>query len=114
MDKQITPSPKKEVQPKIEVGMGATICGWSDKHACTVIKVEDDGKRVTVQQDKATRTDKNYMSECQEYTYEPDPQGSIYTFTIRKNGRFTQVGSAMGKGMHVYFGGRREWYDYSF
>lgn len=58
---------------KPTVGMGATILGYSDRHAATVVSVSKDGKSVDIQRDTATRTDKNGMSECQDYEYSPTP-----------------------------------------
>ena len=67
-----------------EVGMGATILMWSDRKAGTIVKVTP--TQIHVQEDTATRTDKNGLSESQEYTYEPDPKGSIRIFRKTKNG----------------------------
>ena len=57
--------------PKPVVGMGATMCSWSDRTAATIVAVTP--KTITVKCDKATRTDKNGMSDCQTYSYTPDP-----------------------------------------
>lgn len=54
------------------------------RHAGTVIKVTR--CTVTVQEDKAIRTDTNGMSESQTYTYEPDPKGAVHVFRKTKNG----------------------------
>jgi len=92
------------------IGMGATIHIGSDSHPATVIQVTNNGKRVVVQEDNATRTDSNGMSESQSYTYEPDPNGAIYIATLRKDGRYRVTG---GK-MPISIGFRRKYYDYSF
>ena len=42
-------------KPQAVVGMGCTVLSWTDRHAATVIKVTP--KTITVQRDKATRTD---------------------------------------------------------
>lgn len=52
-----------------EVGKGATVLMWTDRHAYEVIEVSDDKKRVVVQQYFPKRIDKNGMSESQEYEY---------------------------------------------
>jgi hypothetical protein len=101
-------------QPKPVVGMGVTMCYWSDRHAGTVIAVSESGREVTVQQDKAFRSDKNGMSEAQEYDYESWPEGPVTVFTLRKNGRFYQKGQPMGSTPTLWLGTRREFYDYSF
>jgi len=93
-----------------DVGDGVTMAGWTDRHAATVIKRTP--KTVTVQRDKATRSDSNGMSDSQSYTYERDPEGATYRFSLRKNGTWRKVGDS-DKGMRMV-AGRREYYDYSF
>lgn len=93
-----------------DVGDGVTMAGWSDRHAATVIKRTP--KTVTVQQDKATRTDGNGMSDAQSYDYARDPEGATYRFSLRANGTWRKVGDSE-KGMRLV-AGRREYYDYSF
>lgn len=103
-----------------EIGMGATLLGWSDRKAATVIELFKKGKYnyVVVQQDNATRTDKNGMSDSQHYDYTPNLEGSKTTFRILENGfqkvyvnhnnRFVNTSGG------VMFGERDEYYDYSF
>ena len=97
-----------------KVGDPATVGGWSDRHACTVIEVSPAGDRIVVQQDIATRVDKNYASESQRYTFERNPNGARYTFTLRKNCRFVQLGCRYKNGWKLSVGHRSEYYDYSF
>jgi hypothetical protein len=97
-----------------EVGMGATIILWSDRLACTIVEVSKSGKRLTVRRDKTTRIDGNGMSDSQKYEYEPDPQGSERTFSLRSNGRWVQEGETMRGGTNLAVGVRREYYDFSF
>lgn len=104
----------KEKQIEPEIGMGGTIYLYSDRHACTVIRVASGGKRIVVQHDKAIRRDENGMSECQDYEYTPNPKGSIEVFTLRQNGRYIRQGEDMRKGTQLGLGTRREYYDYSF
>lgn len=92
------------------IGMGATIQIGSDSYPATVIQVTNNGKRVVVQEDTATRVDANGMSERQDYTYEPNPQGTIHIATLRKDGRYRLTG---GK-TPIHIGSRRKYYDYSF
>jgi hypothetical protein len=97
------------------VGTGCTYRVWTDTHACTVIEVSANGKLVTVQEDKATRTDRNGLSESQDYTYERDLSGSIHKFSLRANGHWKLVGqSAKSPGGTLSFGGRRSYRDPSF
>ena len=95
-----------------EIGMGATVCYWSDRHAGTIIEVSKNC--VLVQHDKAIRTDSNGMSDMQTYSYERNPQGQVMEFTLRKNGRWIQRGSDMKNGVSLVIGHRREYYDFSF
>ncbi len=103
-------------KPQPQVGDGATVCYYTDRHAATVIAVKTfkSGARagqvreVTVQMDRATRTDDLGMSDCQSYSYERDPNGSTATFKVNKQGRFGTPGSSLAIGY------REEYYDYSF
>ncbi len=92
------------------IGMGATIQIGSDSYPATVIQVTNNGKRIVVQEDTATRVDTNGMSESQQYTYEPNPQGTIHIATLRKDGRWRLTGSKTP----ISLGFRRKYYDYSF
>jgi hypothetical protein len=75
-----------------KVGEGATICGYSDRHAGTVIAMT--AKSVTIRMDKATllngmnsdAPDKlvchrggfcGHVEGTQRYKYEPDPEGRV-------------------------------------
>jgi hypothetical protein len=101
----------ENITPK--VGMGATIVHWTDRTACTIISISTSGREVRVQQDHAKRVDKNGMSECQNYEYSPDPDGSVSTFTLRKNGRYIEKGAPM-RSNGLAIGHRRQYHDYSF
>jgi hypothetical protein len=92
------------------VGIGATISFHSDRVATTLIQVTHKGKRLVLQRDKATRTDHNGMSESQNYNYERDENGQIYTATYREDGSYRLTGGTE----RVSLGVRREWYDFSF
>jgi len=106
-------------------GDGATLLGWTDRHAATVICVMMVNKKhtVSVQRDMAIRTDKNGMCESQEYEYKRDPSGQIVHFRWNdktnswveivhneKTGRWNKAYSQSG----VLFGERNEYYDFSF
>lgn len=104
------------------VGDGATVTAWSDRYAGTVVSF--DGKYCSVQCDKATRIDKNGMSDAQEYAYEADPTGYIYTFRQdangvwravykNENGRMVYSGKR-GDGYGLMIGVRDRYYDFSF
>lgn len=104
-------------QPQPEVGMGATLLGWTDRHAATVSSVFQVGKAlfIGVKRDHAKRIDKNGFSESQEYEYtaNTDAYEEFFKFdgkfwhSVRKNeetGRWKKTG---GGGIRI---GKREAY----
>jgi len=76
-------------QPVPEVGMGATMTSYSDRFAGTVVAVASP-VLILVQADKATRIDKNGMSDCQSYDYAPNPEGGKSWFKFNGK-RWVQV-----------------------
>ena len=61
-------------------GMGATFLSWTDRHAATVHAVWSEGKKsprtyISVREDNWRRTDKNGISEAQDYEFTPNPDG---------------------------------------
>jgi hypothetical protein len=103
-------STKQTTQP--EIGMGATVCFFSDRRAGTIIWHK--GNTIVVQLDKASRTDNNGTSDMQEYSYEQNRNGAQYEFTLRKNGKWVAKGHGMKNGTSCGIGFRREYYDFSF
>ncbi len=102
-------------QPVIpEVGMGATMLCWTDRHAFTIIAVRKGGAEIDVQGDIATRIDSNGFSDAQKYAYTADPNGETHTVTLRKNGVWVTKGHGMKDGQRWWIGVRDEHYDYSF
>ena len=104
-------------QPIPEVGMGATILMWTDRHACTIVKVVHNGwlppKKIAVQRDHAKRTDDRGMSDAQSYEYSPNTEAPIEWFSLRKDGAYVKVGASIN-GYRLRIGDRKEYYDYSF
>jgi hypothetical protein len=96
------------LQPKPEVGMGATIYLWSDRLAGSVIRVTKSGKTAWIQEDRTQRTDKNGQSEVQDYTFTADPDGRIFRATLRKDGTWRAGSNG------VTFGRRDAYRDPSF
>lgn len=92
------------------IGMGVTIQYYSDREAGTIIQVTQNGRRIVIQEDTATRTDNNGMSESQSYEFAPNPEGTIHIATLRKDGTYRLQGSKE----RVYLGTRDKYYDYSF
>lgn len=93
-------------QPLPEVGMGATILMRTDRKAATIVKVTR--TQVHVQEDKAIRTDKNGMSDSQEYRYERQPESEVLVYRLRKNGSYK------GPYGQLRIGDRDAFYDYTF
>lgn len=96
-------------QPIPELGMGATILMWTDRHAATVVKISASGKTITLREDKATRSDGNGMSDQQSYNYEADPNGRELVARLGKKGWNV---SRLGAGLLL--GTRSAYHDYSF
>ena len=103
-----------------EIGSGATICYHSDRKAGTVIART--AKTITWQQDTATlisgQSDVSLggfvgsFDNTQQYKYEPNPKGLIRKFSLRKSGRWVQVGdSETGASL---IPGRSEFFDRNF
>ena len=103
-----------------QVGDGATVCFYTDRHACTIIKRT--AKTLTLRQCKATLKPDfkpefdigGFCAHCtnqnkQDYDYEENPDGTIYTARwSKKKKRFIA-----DKHLRV-IAGRREFYDYNF
>jgi hypothetical protein len=90
----------------VQVGDGVTEYMYSDKHAYTVISRT--AQTITIQRDKAIRTDERGMSDWQNYDYERDTDGNIMVARwSKKRGRWQVRSSTIGLGRHEY-------YDYSF
>ena len=112
-------------EPEPYVGMGATVLHWTDRSACTIVKIEVIRKvtYITTQDDDAKRKDTNGMSESQDYEYTPDPMGRLRVFKKHpKSGfwKFCVLNSDTGRyvqqthGSGLKIGVRDEYYDYSF
>ena len=100
-------------QPEVFVGMGATILAYSDRYAGTVISINKD-KSISVQEDNSERVDDNGMSDCQEYSYWPRPNGQVWTFSKRKDGRWREKGVKQSNSNGLRLGVRDKHYDFSF
>lgn len=100
--------------PIPKIGMGATVLGYTDRHAATITKIDNGGKRVFISRDLARRTDKNGMSESQTYEYTTCKNCPSFAYTLRKNGRFVREGSSMHNGETILVGHRESYHDYSF
>ncbi len=98
--------------PEPVVGMGATELCWSDREPYTVVEVIS-AKKIVVQSDIATRTDKNYEAGPQIYTFAPNPEAPRIVVTLRRNGRWVRQGDS-SKGSPFKLGSRDKYHDYTF
>jgi len=125
---------KKKHDEKITVpalGMGATVHGWTDSHAATIIKVWPSGKRVTVQRDTARLLNGfasgepdalrfspggfcGHTSGAQRWELIPNPKGVTEDYTLRTNGQWVLVGDALRGGTRLTVGKRHHHYDFNF
>lgn len=92
------------------VGMGITECHYTDREAGTINRVSKSGKTFWYTVDDAERTDKNGMSESQDYTYTPNHDRYPNRATLRKDGVFRSTGT----NYPIILGRRNKFYDYSF
>jgi hypothetical protein len=101
-------------------GDGATICHFSDRTACTVVRVTPSGHTLYLQSDTATLDDwepefipGGFAGHCvnnhgQRYTYEADPTAPLIRATRRKDGRFRTTNG------QTVIPGRHQLHDYNF
>lgn len=103
-------------QPEPYVGMPATICHWSDRSPVVVVEVAASGKRIKTAPVAYRRVDDNGMSESQSYEFDTEPiEGARpKVWSLRKNGRWVEVGLAIGQGPGLSLGHFAAYYDYSF
>lgn len=106
----------------IEVGTLATEYLYSDRHAYEVVKVINQN-HIFVRRLKAIRTDKNYMSECQDYRFESNPSARPVELKKMKHGwkeirhwtdKDGKEHSQAWEKWNISFGVADEYYDYSF
>lgn len=103
---------KDLIKVKPEIGMGGTMSCGSDCYPYTVIEINKTGTKIKIQQDSAKPDKENgydYYGN-QVYIYSPNPNGPIHEMSLRKNGRWTEVGSTSS----VSLGGRRQYQNPSF
>jgi len=94
------------------IGMGCTILMMTDRYAGTIVEVSQNRRTVIMQQDNAELVGKG-ISDQQDYTYAPNPDGRKRTFTLRKNGSYVEQGESLN-GTRLRIGDRRQYRDPSF
>jgi hypothetical protein len=105
--------------PEPVVGMGATMTGYTDRQAGTVVAW--DGKIVSVQDDDVRRTDANGMSDAQQYECTPNPNAPINHYRRDRDNRWVRVirNPETGRWKSYRYGGlilgfRDHYHDFSF
>lgn len=115
-------------QPVPEVGMGATMLLWTDRHAATISKVEDlSSKRwrhqIEVQADIATVVEGSSHDGSASYVYRPNAKAGVHIFRSERDGgqwcevRANDKGNMVlcnGGGRGLRIGEREEYRDPSF
>ena len=100
-------------QPDPEIGMGVTVLMWTDRRSGTIVKMSKSKKSLWISRDTVKRTDKNGMSESQEYECTPNMDIPGTEYTLRKNGRYVMKGCDM-HGEHLLVGKRNNYFDFTF
>lgn len=90
---------------KPEVGMGATYGINGDAYPYTIVEVISD-RLIVVQEDQARATKDSDYYGTQRHVYVPDPNGKRLRISLRKNGRWIQVGQAL-RGWGTFHIGKR-------
>lgn len=105
-------------QPEPVVGMGMTICHYTDRSCATIREVKHNaaGKAIAFSAtgDRAIRVDDNGISESQQYRYETRDDVKPTRYTLRKNGKWGEVGIPMRYAGQLLLGVRDAYHDYSF
>lgn len=110
-----------------EVGMKASYRMGSDSQVFTIIAVNKTKRVIMVQRDRVEPLHKGedlgfepggFIGHCssqdkQRWTTFPDPEGAIKKFSLRKNGRWCEVGEP-NNGPSLTVGVADEFYDYNF
>jgi hypothetical protein len=112
-------------QPDPEVGMGATVLHWTDRHAGTIVAAEQDKQGrwvIQVQGDHAKVVSGSTYNGSAQYEYSANPNGGIDRFRF-ENGRWCELrlnhesgrlNKVKGGGHGLVIGRRDEHYDPSF
>ncbi len=104
-----------------QIGMGATVYGYSDTYAYEIVEISESGKTITLREMRAERDPTwtpnvipgGFAGHCvnnreQRWTLTPNPEGRTTKARLTKGGRYTIGGRAIGVGQASMF------YDYNF
>ena len=95
------------------VGMGVTYCVGSDRYPYTVVEVVSH-RKIIVQADQFTRTDRNGLSESQRYDFERNTDAPKVILTFRSNGRWVRMRAPKNSSIFWQIGVRSAYLDPSF
>ena len=102
------------------VGGGASVCHYSDRTACTIIRISPSGKTIWMREDTAVLDGwkpefvaGGFAGHCvnnheQRYVYQTNPDGHVFRASLRKDGKFRTT-----NGERV-IPGRHHFHDYNF
>lgn len=100
--------------PEPVVGMFATEFLYSDRHPYEIIAVKD-ARHITVRALDAKRVDHNGMSDCQDYEYKSNPNGTTCNLFLTKQGRWRERYPDRTLGCNTFhLGFAEKYYDFSF
>jgi len=77
--------------PAPEVGMAATLLGWTDRHAATVVSVSKCGTEIAVRQDHAKVVKGTTYDGSAEYEYTPNLEAAWRHYRRTKTGGWQAV-----------------------
>ena len=100
--------------------MGVTICMWTDRHAGTIIDIQNG--MLVVTKDDVKRIDSNGISESQSYEYTTNYDGYQHFWKKDRKGKWceyyrnqeTNRFNKRGSSSHLGIGYRDHYYDFSF
>lgn len=89
---------KIDAQKELEGGQFLNICCWTDVYPCLILEIK--GKKMRVEQlgyigDRTIPSERGHQNWI---IYRESNDPIIRVFTLRKNGMWTEQGSAMGQG----------------
>jgi hypothetical protein len=90
---------------------GATLGVGSDCYPYTILTQTE--RKITAQRDNFRAAEGSDWYSNQKWDITPNPNATVETFTLRKNGKWSKVGDSMN-GCHLCPGHRRVYQDPSF
>lgn len=99
---------------EIRVGTLVTRCVGTDRYPYEVIHISDDLNTISIRQMSVEKgIDYDYYNN-QVYTYFPNEREYTIQLTLRKNGKYVEIGQSMKNPTHYIFGKAQMYLDPSF